>query len=135
MLIGEVAERSGIPAHTIRFYEEQRLVSKPVRARSGYRTYTARVLDELRFIQRAQRLGFTLRETREILSIGRSGRKPCDRVATLCATHLEEIERKIAELAAFRSQLQEAKRQAESGCGYTPEGFCRAIFSDREPAA
>jgi DNA-binding transcriptional MerR regulator len=132
MLIGEVALRSGIPAHTIRFYEDQKLVTRAARSPAGYRLYPDRVLDELRFIRRAQGLGLTLDETREILSIGRAGRKPCERVAAICATHLAEIERRLAELQTFRHHLREAKRLAEKGCGFTREGFCRAIFSDGE---
>ena len=133
MLIGEVAQRSGIPAHTIRFYEDQRLVSRAARSANGYRVYSDRILEELRFIRRAQRLGLTLDETREILSLGRSGKKPCSRVVAICAAHLEEIDRKMAELRAFRRHLEEAKRLAETGCGFTPEGFCHAIFSATTP--
>lgn len=131
MLIGEVSQRSGVSAHTIRFYEAQKLLARPPRATSGYRVYAARVLDELRFIERAQRLGFTLRETREILEMGRTNRMPCDRVATLCETHLKEIDRRMAELRAFRRNLQKAKRVATQACGFSAEGFCRAIFMSR----
>ena len=92
--------------------------------------YSDRVLDELRFIRRAQRLGLTLDETREILSLGRAGRKPCERVAAICAAHLAAIEKRMAELRAFRHHLEEAKQLAEKGCGFTSEGFCRAIFSE-----
>jgi len=133
MLIGEAAQRSGIPAHTIRFYERRKLVSRATRLPSGYRVYSDRVLDELRFIRRAQRLGLTLEETREILSLGRAGRRPCERVAAICDAHLAEIDRKMAELQAFRQHLQEAKRLTERDCGFTHEGFCRAIFSE-DPA-
>src|SRR5688572_18827173 len=109
MLIGEVARRSGVPAPTIRFYEEQKLVSRAARSPAGYRLYSDRVLDELGFIKRSQRLGLTLDETREILSLGRSGRKPCERVAAICAAHLDEIDRRMAELRAFRKHLQDAQ--------------------------
>ena len=130
MLIGEAAQKSGVPAHTIRFYEDQKLISRAARSPGGYRMYSDRVLDELRFIRRAQRLGLTLDETREILSLGRAGRKPCERVAAICAAHLAEIEKRMAELRAFQHHLEGAKRLAEKGCGFTPEGFCRAIFSE-----
>ncbi len=130
MLIGEAAQKSGIPPHTIRFYESQKLISRAARSAGGYRVYSDRVLDELRFIRRAQRLGLTLDETREILSLGRAGRKPCERVSAICATHLAEIERRMAELRQFRKHLLDAQRLAAQGCGFTPEGFCRAIFSE-----
>lgn len=128
MLIGEVARKSGLPAPTIRFYERQRLVTRPARSSAGYRLYADRVLDELQFIRRAQNIGLTLDETREILALGRAGRKPCERVQTMCATHLDEIERKIAELQTLKTQLQNVRRLAGQSCGFTPEGFCRAIF-------
>ena len=128
MLIGEVAQRSGIPAHTIRFYETQQLLSRPARARSGYRLYSEQVLSELGFIKRAQQLGFALDEIKEILALGRSGRMPCKRVAALCATHLQRIDRQIDELNAFRKGLQAAEVQAQAGCGLTVDGFCRAII-------
>ena len=127
MLIGEVARRSGIPTHTIRFYEEEKLVSRPSRASSGYRVYSDRVLAELGFIKRAQQLGFTLEEIREILKLGRTGKAPCDRVVALCDTHLDKIDRQIAELMSFRRGLEDVQRQAQQGCGLTVEGFCKAI--------
>lgn len=127
MLIGEVARRSGVPSHTIRFYEAQRLLTRPARRASGYRSYSDQVLGELGFIRRAQQLGFTLDDVREILTLGRKGTKPCGRVAAMCATHLERIDRQLAELQAFRRGLQEVARQATDKCGLTVEGFCRAI--------
>jgi MerR family copper efflux transcriptional regulator len=128
MRIGEVARRSGIPAHTIRFYEERKLVTRVARSDAGYRVYSEHVIDELGFIRRAQRLGFSLDEIREILSLGRGGRTPCARVAALCATHLEEIDKQMAELRTFRRSLLEAQQQAQAGCGFTREGFCKAIM-------
>jgi DNA-binding transcriptional MerR regulator len=130
MLIGEVAQRAGLPAHTIRFYEDQKLVTRAARSRSGYRVYSDRVLDELRFIRRAQGLGLSVTEMREILSLGRAGRKPCARVQAICGAHLAEIERKISELRALQSHLESAQKLAGQECGFTPEGFCRAIFSE-----
>lgn len=129
MQIGEIARRSGVPAATIRYYEEQKLISRPARTSSGYRAFSDRVLDELTFIRRAQRLGLTLDETREILNLGRAGRKPCDRVSAICDAHLVEIDRRMAELKSFRENLKAARALAQQECGFTPEGFCRAIFT------
>ena len=131
MTIGEVARRSGLAAPTIRYYEAEKLITRAARTPSNYRVYSARVLDELAFIGRAQRIGLTLSETREILSLGRAGKKPCHRVAALCETHLAEIERQITELRAFQANLREVQRIAQEDCGLTPEGFCRAIVSER----
>lgn len=128
MRIGEIARRSGTAAHTIRFYEDQQLITRAARSDSGYRVYSDRTIDELGFIQRAKRLGFSLDEIREILSLGRGGKMPCRRVATLCAAHLDDIDQRMVELRAFRRSLQETERLAKTGCGFTPEGFCRAIM-------
>ena len=128
MRIGEVSRRSGIPVPTIRFYEARDLLTEPARSPSGYRAYSQAVLDELGFIRRAQRLGFTLDEVRDILSLGRGGKMPCARVAALCAEHLRDIAQQMKELKTFQRNLRKAERQATSGCGFTREGFCKAIM-------
>lgn len=132
MQIGEVAKRSGISAPAIRYYEQQKLVSPAARSGAGYRVYSERVLSELRFVKQAQRLGFSLDEIREILGMGRGGRKPCNRVVALCDEHLREVDRQMAELRQFRRNLIAVKHQAEEGCGLTAEGFCRAIFGETD---
>ena len=77
------------------------------RGGSGYRVYSNRVLGSLDFIRRAQQLGFTLDDIRDLLALGRSGRMPCKRVAVMCATHLQRINRQMAELRAFRRGLRD----------------------------
>ena len=67
MTIGELAERAGVNVQTVRYYERRGLLAKPRRTDSGYRTYTDVTLDRLRFIRRAQELGFTLSEIGELL--------------------------------------------------------------------
>lgn len=129
MFIGEVAKRAGVSPHTIRYYEAERLIGRPARSAAGYRVYSPRVIDELAFVRRAQGLGLSLTETREILSIGRSGQRPCDRVASICETRLADIERRMEELRAFRDNLRAAYRAAKNGCSVTAEGFCQAILT------
>jgi MerR family transcriptional regulator, copper efflux regulator len=128
MLIGELAERSGIPARTIRFYEQAEVLTPPERSSNGYRIYSDRTLAELTFVRRAQRLGFSLDEIREILGLGREGRLSCTRVIALCDAHLDEVDRQMAELQTFRELLAQTRRKARAGCGFTREGFCRAIM-------
>ncbi len=128
MLIGEVARRTGVPAGAIRFYERERLVAAPARSAAGYRQYSERVIREIDFIKRAQALGLSLDQIREIISLGRKG-KPCTRVAAICEQHLQDIDRRIAELGSLREQLRAALESAQSGCGVTADGFCLAIAS------
>ena len=128
MLIGELANRSGVPARTIRFYEQAQVLTAPARSPGGYRLYSERSIAELTFIKRAQQLGFTLLEIREIIGLGRKGQLPCSRVVALCDAHLSEIRRQISELQAFRKLLEQARRKAKAGCGFTHEGLCKAIM-------
>ena len=128
MLIGELADKTGVAAGTIRFYEQAQVLTPPARSAAGYRVYAERALAELAFVKRAQRFGFSLDEIREILSLGRSGRLSCNRVTALCEAHLTEIDRRMQELQEFRKQLQQAHRKAKAGCGFTREGFCKAIM-------
>ena len=130
MRIGEVARHAGVSSPTIRFYEAEQLLTPAERSSSGYRLYSPRVLDELAFIQRARRLGLQLSEIREILSLGRSGQRPCERVAAICAQHVAEIDRRMTELSQFRQDLENIKALANRNCGLTPEGFCKAFFGD-----
>ena len=71
MTIGRVANAAGVSIDAIRFYERQGLIAAPRRNFSGYRNYSDDVLDRLRFIGDAKRLGFTLKEIKELLSAGR----------------------------------------------------------------
>ena len=126
MLIGEVARRTGIPTGAIRFYEREKLVAAPARSASGYRQYSERTIREIDFIKRAQGLGLSLDQIREVVSLGRKG-APCPRVVAICHQHVQEIERRMAELRALREHLQATIDSVESGCGVTPDGFCKAI--------
>jgi MerR family transcriptional regulator, copper efflux regulator len=128
MLIGELAQRSGVAARTIRFYEQAEILTAAARSPTGYRVYSDSTLAELTYIKRAKRLGFSLDEIREILGLGRAGRLPCDRVTALCDAHLAEIDRRIEELKEFQKVLTDTRRKAQCGCGFTREGFCKAIM-------
>ena len=105
MKIGEAAERSGVPAKTIRFWEDQRLLPAPARTPASYRDYDPAVLERLAFIRHAQAAGLTLEHIRQVLDIRDDGQPPCVHVAGLIARRLAEVEARLAELARARSQL------------------------------
>ena len=90
MLIGELAATAGLPAKTIRFYEQAGLMPAPPRTPAGYRDYPPGALDRLAFIGNAQAAGFTLAEIRSVLAIRDSGDPPCRHVATLIGQHLAQ---------------------------------------------
>lgn len=127
MLIGEVARRSGVAAPTIRYYEDIGLLRKVARADSGYRSYSTRTVDELVFIRKAQSLGFSLDEIREILKLSRSGQQPCERVVALTRKHLEAIDRRIRDLERFRSYLHLKLSKWDKRDGETCDGLCQFI--------
>src|SRR5215471_7102984 len=105
MRIGEVAGRSGVSAKTIRFWEDQHLLSAPARTPAGYRDYDLAILERLAFIRHAQAAGLTLEHIRQVLDISDGGQPPCVHVAGLIAQRMAEVEARLAELARTRDQL------------------------------
>jgi len=127
LLIGSVAERTGLSAPTIRYYESMGLLTRPARSATGYRRYAETTVDELRFIRKAQSLGFSLDEIREILTLSRSGLPPCAHVLDLARRHLAAVEERIAKLANFREQLATELTKWDGTRQPTCEGFCEII--------
>jgi DNA-binding transcriptional MerR regulator len=134
--IGELAREVGTSAPTIRYYESIGLIPAPARTSGGYREYSARSRQELVFIRKAQALGFSLEEIREILDLSRSGRVPCARVRTVAHRHLAMLDDRIARLQRFRNQLaREVVRWDAEGTS-TCDGLCQWIASlDEEVVA
>ncbi len=111
MRIGEAAERTGIPAKTIRFYEQIGLMSPAERLENRYRSYTQRDLQTLPFIRRARNLGFSVKEVSELLRLYRDRNRTSRDVKRLALAHVAELDRKIAELAALRDTIAELARR------------------------
>jgi MerR family copper efflux transcriptional regulator len=105
MNIGTASEKSGLPAKTIRYYEDIGLL-RPDRADNGYRDYSTADVHRLRFLQRSRSLGFSVEECRQLLSLyGDKERESAD-VKALAEAKLTEIDRKLAELAELRDMLR-----------------------------
>jgi Cu(I)-responsive transcriptional regulator len=105
MNIGAVAERSGVPAKTIRYYESIGLIPSADRRANGYRTYTDVDMHTLHFIRRARALGFSVEEVRDLLDLWRDTRRSSAAVKGIATGHLEALDRKIAELKSVRRSL------------------------------
>ena len=104
MNIGDVATRSGLPAKTIRYYEEIGLV-RPQREANGYRHFRETDLHKLNFLGRARSLGFSIEECRGLLVLYEDEDRASADVKRIAEEHLREIDRKIAELEAMRGTL------------------------------
>lgn len=105
MQIGTVADRSGVSAKAIRYYESIGLIRAASRSHAGYRIYGERDLRTLRFIQRARSLGFTVEEVGALLALWRDTGRHSAQVRALAGRHVEDIDRKIAELGGMRDTL------------------------------
>jgi MerR family mercuric resistance operon transcriptional regulator len=105
LLIGRLAKLAGVKPDTIRFYERSGLLPKPSLTASGYRVYNDSALNQLRFIRKAQSLGFTLDEIRRIMSLRGQGKETCRCVIAIAEATLSETETKLNELREFRDKL------------------------------
>jgi DNA-binding transcriptional MerR regulator len=101
--IGTLAKRAGVGIDTVRYYERAGLLSPSKRLASGYRRYGELELSRLRFIRRAQALGFTLNEVRELLAL--SARRDVGRVKRSAQAKLADVEQRIAALEKVRDGL------------------------------
>jgi DNA-binding transcriptional MerR regulator len=125
--IGEVAARAGVPAKTIRFWEDQHLLPPPDRTPAGYRDYGPAVLDRLAFIRHAQAAGLTLAAIRQVLEIRDGEQSPCVHVTGLIARRLSEVEARIAELTRARDQLVVLAARAAEQDPADCRGYCSII--------
>lgn len=104
MNIGEVAERSGIPPKTIRYYEDIGLVS-PQRGANGYRAFRETDLHKLTFLGRARALGFSIEDCRALLSLYEDESRTSAQVKAIAQEHLRAIDDKIAQLRDMHDTL------------------------------
>ncbi|MCB8819918.1 Cu(I)-responsive transcriptional regulator [Microvirga rosea] len=106
MNIGQAAERSGVSAKMIRYYESIGLIPKTVRTEAGYRVYSDTDVHTLKFIRRARDLGFSVEQIGVLVSLWQDrGRESTD-VKRIALGHIHELERKIAELRSMAETLK-----------------------------
>jgi len=103
--IGELANATATKVETVRYYEKIGLLPPPARTAANYRAYGSEHLARLSFIRRARDLGFTLEAVRELLTLSDDKSQPCEAVDAIARTHLIDIDRKVADLTALRTEL------------------------------
>ena len=105
LLIGQLAASAGIKPDSVRFYERSGLLPKPQRSPSGYRVYDQAAVSRLRFIKKAQSLGFSLDEIRRIFTLQGQEGVTCRSVMAMAVATLDETEIKLRDLQNFRDLL------------------------------
>lgn len=115
MRIGAAAEQAGVNVQTLRYYERRGLLPRTPRRTSGYREFPDEAVRVVRFVKRAQDLGFTLDEIEELLRLRNDKRRDRERVRTVAARRVQDIDRKIAELQAMKKALSHLLHCCEDG--------------------
>lgn len=106
MLIGQLADRSGVNLETIRYYERTGLLPPPPRSAAGYRLYRPDHLQRLVFLRRSRQLGFSIKEVQDLLSLAGQPNRVCKDVTRLAARHLTSVTEKITELQRLQGALE-----------------------------
>ena len=104
LTIGRLAKKTGVTIETIRYYQRQGLISEPVKPVRGYRQYSEATAERIRFIKRAQQMGFTLKEIKELLSLETDH---CEDIRKIAEQKLAQIDRQINDLLKLRAVLDE----------------------------
>ena len=106
--VGSVARAGRVGVQTLHYYERIGLLPKPERSSANYRLYSPESVRRVRFIKKAQAVGLTLEETKQILDLKARGRAPCRKVTELGEKHFAEIDARLAQLRAYRRALARA---------------------------
>ena len=122
MTIGQLARQADVNVETIRYYQRIDLIEEPRKPLQGYRRYPASIIDRIRFIKRAQDLGFTLKEISDLLLLND---RNCVEARTIAEHKREVIQRRIEDLNAMHSELSKLIK----ACRNNPEvqGHCAII--------
>jgi DNA-binding transcriptional MerR regulator len=112
--IGEIAAATGVTVETLRFYEREGLLPTPVRSASGARRYGHDVVGRVRFIKQAQAVGLTLRDIHVLVKSRRNtSRSGCQKIRAVLAQRIDDIERRVREMQAFRELLADHLRACD----------------------
>jgi MerR family mercuric resistance operon transcriptional regulator len=129
--IGDVAERGGVNLQTIRYYEREGLLPEPPRLESGYRMFPKDAVRRVRFIKRAQELGFSLKEIMELLSLRAAPKTRCGEIRERAEAKITDIEEKIASLQAMKTALSKLVAEC-SGDGPITDGPILEAFDSQK---
>ena len=119
--IGKAAQLAGVNKETIRYYERRNLIPEPDRMDSGYRLFSQRHIDQIRFIKRAQELGFTLSEIQDLLNLKMNEGTTCSEIKQEAEQKYQDVISKIEDLQRIKKTLTDL---IDSCTGNGPKGDC-----------
>lgn len=134
MRSSQVAARAGVNVQTLRYYERRGLLPEPARLPSGYRTYRPDTVRRVRFVKRAQQLGFSLNEIDVLLDLAAGGPESCEAARTIAAEKLAQLDEKISSLAAMRASLLQLAATCERPVSRRECRLLQDLGSDTPPA-
>jgi len=129
LTIGRLAKAAGVNVETIRYYQRVGLVIEPVKPLEGFRVYPNETINRIRFIRRAQKLGFSLQDIAHLLELGDGH---CDDVREQAEAKLAQIETQIKDLQAMRKTLKQLITECNTG---NENGSCPIVHSLTHSAA
>lgn len=121
--ISKAAQQAGVGIETIRYYQRLGLIQEPRKPLNGYRIYPELVITQIRFIKRAQELGFTLQEIKMLLALGA---QQCSETREMAETKLKLVQNKIQDLQSIESTLKDLIQHCETRQG---DDVCPIIYS------
>ncbi|HET8758502.1 MAG TPA: MerR family DNA-binding protein [Solirubrobacteraceae bacterium] len=132
MRTSELADAADVNAQTLRYYERRGLLPAPERSAAGYRMYGQDALEVVRFVKRAQRLGFTLSDVEALLELADGGPDSCEAVREVAGERIEDLDRRIGELRAMRTALGRLVATCEQPRADRECPLLRTLATDRE---
>ena len=111
LTIGKLAKAAGVNVETVRYYQRRKLVDTPVKPNQGFRVYPVETLHRIKFIKRAQELGFSLNDIEQLLTLSTGS---CSTMQDLALHKLEKIESKIADLHRMQVVLSDLVKACEA---------------------
>ena len=135
--IGQVAQETGVSIDTIRFYEKQGLLRRSPRSEGGFRLFSRGDIETLKFVRKAQELGFSLNEIRELLMLQAEHVPPCSHVKELLEQKLTAVGQKITELQSLERSLKYALRKCKRELKTATDGHtdCCPVLDEINQAA
>lgn len=113
--IGKIAKEAGVGVETIRFYERKGLIKKPQKREIGFRVYSQEDVSKIQFIKRAQELGFTLREVKELIDLQSKKKMTGGQIRDLAEKKVKNIQSKISDLERMKVSLSKLSRVCGEG--------------------